>query len=324
MVSIIVAAHGSAAPELLATARMILGPFEQVTPVEFLPGQGPDDLIAEYQKIADTCPPGEPLLLLVDLFGGSPYNAGARFAAERPDTDVVSGVNIPMLIEVISSKGRKSATLESLVKKAESAGTKGIRSFQAAMNPPTSAAEESKAAAPETPPAAPETPPAALVAPGAAPAAGGTMDIALLRIDSRLIHGQVAGSWSNFISPQTLIAASDAAAHDNLRKTLLLQVAPSHIKTNVLDIAETGRVYNNPKYAGMKTMIVVESPADALALVDAGVSVKEINVGGVTYKDGMKQVSEAVYTSDADIEAYKELDRRGIALTIIPEPTPQL
>lgn len=324
MVSIIVAAHGSAAPELLATARMILGPFEQVTPVEFLPGQGPDDLIAEYQKIADTYPPGEPLLLLVDLFGGSPYNAGARFAAERPDTDVVSGVNIPMLIEVISSKGRKSATLESLVKKAESAGTKGIRSFQAAMNPPTSAAEESKAAAPETPPAAPETPPAALVAPGAAPAAGGTMDIALLRIDSRLIHGQVAGSWSNFISPQTLIAASDAAAHDNLRKTLLLQVAPSHIKTNVLDIAETGRVYNNPKYAGMKTMIVVESPADALALVDAGVSVKEINVGGVTYKDGMKQVSEAVYTSDADIEAYKELDRRGIALTIIPEPTPQL
>lgn len=67
-------------------------------------------------------------------------------------------------------------------------------------------------------------------------------------------------------------------------------------------------------------MIVVESPADALALIDAGVSVKEINVGGVTYKDGMKQVSEAVYTSDADIEAYKELDRRGITLTIQQVP----
>lgn len=64
MVSIIVAAHGSVAPELLTTARVILGPFEQVTPVEFLPDQGPDDLIAEYQKNADTYPPGEPLLLL--------------------------------------------------------------------------------------------------------------------------------------------------------------------------------------------------------------------------------------------------------------------
>ena len=99
-----------------------------------------------------------------------------------------------------------------------------------------------------------------------------------------------------------------------VRKTLLLQVAPSHIKTNVLDIAKTGRVYNNPKYAGMKTMIVVESPADALALIDAGVSVKEINVGGVTYKDGMKQVSEAVYTSDADIESktlQQQRNKRG-------------
>lgn len=60
MVSIIVAAHGSVAPELLATARMILGPFEQVTPVEFLPDQGPDDLIAEYQKMLIPIRPANP------------------------------------------------------------------------------------------------------------------------------------------------------------------------------------------------------------------------------------------------------------------------
>lgn len=187
--------------------------------------------------------PANPSSCWLTSSGGSPYNAGARFAAERPDTDVVSGVNIPMLIEVISSKGRKSATLESLVKKAKSAGTKGIRSFQAAMNPPTSAAEESKAVAPETPPAA-------LVAPGAAPAAGGTMNIALLRIDSRLIHGQVAGSWSNFISPQTLIAASDAAAHDNLRKTLLLQVAPPTSKRMFLISPSPGGCTTTPSTLG--------------------------------------------------------------------------
>lgn len=60
MVSIIVAAHGSVAPELLATARVILGPFEQVTPVEFLPDQGPDDLIAEYQKMLIPIRPANP------------------------------------------------------------------------------------------------------------------------------------------------------------------------------------------------------------------------------------------------------------------------
>ena len=310
MVSIIVAAHGKSAPALLETAQMILGNFENVTPVEFLPGQGPEDLIAEYQKIADARPAEEPFLLLVDLFGGSPYNAGARFAAERPNTDVVSGVNIPMLIEVISGMNRKTATLESLAQKAQKAGSKGIRSFQEAMNPP--AKKEEAAPAPAEEKVAPVL---------AAPAVpGGHMDVTFLRIDSRLIHGQVAGSWCNYVSPQTLIAASDAAAHDNLRKTLLLQVAPSHIKTNVLDIAKTGRVYNNPKYTGMKTMIVVESPEDVLALLDAGVELKEINVGGVTYKDGMKQVSEAVYASEAHLEAYKKLAERGIKMTIQQVP----
>lgn len=314
MASIIVAAHGKSAPELCATAQMILGTFNHVTAVEFHPGQGPEDLIAEYQKIADTRPADEEILLLVDLFGGSPYNAGARFAAERPNTAVVAGVNIPMLLEVISGMGRATATLTSLVATAEKAGTRGIRSFQASTNPPQAPApaEQTK----------PDTLHTLTQPPEPAPATGadGHMDVVFLRIDSRLIHGQVAGAWSNHVAPQTLIAASDSAAHDTLRKTLLLQVAPPHIKTNVLDIAKTGRVYNNPKYTGMKTMIVVETPQAALELLDAGVKISEINVGGVTYKDGMKRVSEAVYASEDDLKTYQELNRRGITMTIQQVP----
>ena len=136
------------------------------------------------------------------------------------------------------------------------------------------------------------------------------------RIDSRLIHGQVAGTWVPYVAPQTFIAASDAAAHDNLRKTLLLQVAPAGVKTNVLDIAKAGRVYNNPKYTGMKTMFVLESPVDVVRLIDEGVEIPEVNVGGVTYKTGMTQLSEAVYASEEDLEAYRELLKRGVKLYV--------
>ena len=129
MVTIIVAAHGESAPALLKTASMILGNLDNVYPVTFLPGQGPEDLIEEYTRIvAETG--SEETLILVDLFGGSPYNAGARFAAEHENIDVVAGVNVPMLIEVISGAGRKNATLKSLVAKAHKAGVKGIRSLQ--------------------------------------------------------------------------------------------------------------------------------------------------------------------------------------------------
>lgn len=307
MVTIIVAAHGESAPALLKTAGMILGNFENVHPVTFLPGQGPEDLVEEYTRIVEASK-AEETLLLVDLFGGSPYNAGAQFAATREGVDVVSGVNVPMLIEVISAAGRKSATLKSLVAKAHKAGTKGIRSFQDANQPAAAKPAEAK---PAEVPAAQQVP-------------GGTMDAVFTRIDSRLIHGQVAGTWVPFIAPQTFIAASDNAAHDKLRKSLLLQVAPAGVKTNVLDIAKAGRVYNNPKYTGMKTMFVVESPVDVVRLLDEGVKINEVNVGGVTFKTGMVQLSDAVYASEEHLEAYRELLKRGVKLTVqqLPNHSP--
>lgn len=317
MVTIIVAAHGESAPALLKTAGMILGNFENVHPVTFLPGQGPEDLVEEYIRIVEASE-AEETLLLVDLFGGSPYNAGAQFAATREGVDVVSGVNVPMLIEVISGAGRKNATLKSLVAKAHKAGTKGIRSFQEANQP--TAAKPTAAKPAEAKPA--ET--KAVEVPAAQQVPGGTMDAIFTRIDSRLIHGQVAGTWVPFIAPQTFIAASDNAAHDQLRKSLLLQVAPAGVKTNVLDIAKAGRVYNNPKYTGMKTMFVVESPVDVVRLLDEGVKINEVNVGGVTFKTGMVQLSDAVYASEEHLEAYRELLKRGVKLTVqqLPNHSP--
>ena len=317
MVTIIVAAHGESAPALLKTAGMILGNFENVHPVTFLPGQGPEDLIEEYTRIVEASE-AEETLLLVDLFGGSPYNAGAQFAATREGVDVVSGVNVPMLIEVISSAGRKNATLKSLVAKAHKAGTKGIRSFQEANQPVATKPAEAKPA--EAKPA--ET--KAVEVPAAQQVPGGTMDAIFTRIDSRLIHGQVAGTWVPHIAPQTFIAASDNAAHDQLRKSLLLQVAPTSVKTNVLDIAKAGRVYNNPKYTGMKTMFVVESPVDVVRLLDEGVKINEVNVGSVTFKTGMVQLSDAVYASEEHLDAYRELIKRGVKLMVqqLPNHSP--
>ena len=316
MVSIIIATHGAAAPALLDSAAMIIGDTPNVHTVTFQPGQGPEDLIEAYDKAVPD--PEEPLLILVDLFGGSPYNAGARHVAERDNADVISGVNIPMLIETLPAARKENATIEKLTTKALKAGGSGVRAFKGGRAPTTTlqktqpAAETASAetSASETSidpnyPRDPET----------------TMNVAFLRIDSRLIHGQVAGSWVNHIAPETLIAASDAAAQDNLRKTLLLQVGPASARTNVLDLAKTVRVYFNPEYKDMRTMIVVETPMDALTLIKAGITVDEINVGGVTFKPGMTLISEAVSVNDEHVAAYKALDDLGVKMTLQQVPT---
>lgn len=311
MVSIIIATHGESAPALLDSTTMILGDVENVHTVTFLPGQGPDDLIESYQKAVGDA---TDVLLLVDLFGGSPYNAGARFVAERDGADVVAGVNIPMLMEVLEGARRPNATVEKLAKKALKAGGAGVRAFKAKAAPPKKKTE----AEADKPAAAAE--PIGEIDPNFPKDPDATMDVKFLRIDSRLIHGQVAGSWVNHVGPDTLIAASDAAAKDELRKTLLLQVGPASTRTNVLDIAKTVRVYYNPDYKGMRTMIVVETPMDALALIEAGVKVDEVNVGGVTFKEGMTLITEAVSVNDEHIAAYKALDDLGVKMTLQQVP----
>ena len=246
MVAIIIAAHGESAPALLGSTTMIVGNVDNVHTVTFVPGQGPDDLLEAYgNAIGDS---DDDVLILVDLFGGSPYNAGARFVAEREGSDVVSGVNIPMLVEVFTAARRPNATIDKLVAKALKAGSTGVRAFKAGKpakpaqtSTPQNAEAESTAStseATEIDPNFPRDPNA-------------TMKVAALRIDSRLIHGQVAGAWVSYVAPQTLIAASDSAANDELRKTLLLQVGPASARTNVLDIAKTIRVYFNPEYKDM-------------------------------------------------------------------------
>ena len=94
------------------------------------------------------------------------------------------------------------------------------------------------------------------------------MDIKLMRIDSRLVHGQVANNWAGTLGAEAVLAVSDGAASDELRKTLLLQTGGGKIKVHVLGVEKAARVFKNPKYANLKAVIVVETPADIVNLAD--------------------------------------------------------
>ena len=133
MVAVIVAAHGRLAEGLIASSAMIAGPQEDLVAVTFDPSEGPDDLLAKYTAAVEKSP-SDRYLILVDLLGGSPYNAAARFAAEREDADVVTGVNLPMLVEVL---GRRltGGSLPELVDTARTAGAGGVKVLSEIFTP---------------------------------------------------------------------------------------------------------------------------------------------------------------------------------------------
>lgn len=142
------------------------------------------------------------------------------------------------------------------------------------------------------------------------------MNIVLARIDDRLIHGQVATVWTKVTNCQRIIVCDDDVASDSIRSTLLKQVAPPGIKSSVVSVDKGVRAYNNPKYENDKCMLLFTNPASVLRMVEAGVNIKSVNIGGMSFKEGKKQITNAVSVNDDDIAAFKALHAKGIELEI--------
>lgn len=142
------------------------------------------------------------------------------------------------------------------------------------------------------------------------------MKINLARIDDRLIHGQVTTVWTKEARAERIIVCSDEVAQDEIRSTLLKQAAPPGIKVNVVDIEKGIRVYNNPKYENTTIFYLFVSPVDVLRMVEGGVPIKRINIGGMAYKEGRKQVTKSVSVNDVEVAAFKKLNELGVELDL--------
>lgn len=303
MVNLIVATHGKFSEELVNSAKMVYGEVDNLHVVTFLPGEGQDNLVEKYEAIIAGFETDTPVLFLVDLFGGSPYNAAARVVAKRPQDDIVTGVNLPMLLEAMDASADEDNASD-LAAIAKEVGNLSVKTFHAKEEEEPKAApapvEEEEAPAEDLSKYDPN----------------GRMNVSLLRIDDRLIHGQVATSWAKAVKCEAIFAVNDDVANDELRRELLLQIVPPGLKGYVIPVEKAIKVYHNPKYVGKNILWLVTKPADALRLLEAGVKFDKINVGGMTYKDGNQMLSDAVTVSKADVEAFKALLDKGIELTM--------
>lgn len=134
MFGIIVGTHGRFAEELVKSCEMICGEQKNVRAVTLVPGEGPDDVVKKYEvAIAELdCEGG--VLFLNDLFGGSPYNAACRLVMTNEKYGIVTGVNLPMLIEMASAQlVGGDADIKELMEKAVAAGKNGTQTFHSSQ-----------------------------------------------------------------------------------------------------------------------------------------------------------------------------------------------
>ena len=147
------------------------------------------------------------------------------------------------------------------------------------------------------------------------------MPLVQVRIDDRLIHGQVVVGWRNTLKPQRIILCSDDVANSDWQKTIYLSAVPEELEANVLTLEETVNGLLEDKFDDQRVILLVDTPKSIVALVDAGVDIKEVNVGGMHFKPGKKQIAPFIFVDQEDTEYFAILQKKGIILEGRDVPT---
>lgn len=141
------------------------------------------------------------------------------------------------------------------------------------------------------------------------------MTVRHLRIDNRLIHGQVTVAWAGNLGADRLVVSNDEVAADDMQRMILPQAARG-VATSVLGIQETLDYCAGESAQGEAILVIAKLPSDALALVQGGLKPEEINVGNQAPRPGTKftMVTRSIAVTAEDAETYRAIAAEGFTL----------
>lgn len=139
--------------------------------------------------------------------------------------------------------------------------------------------------------------------------------IKLLRVDHRLLHGQVAFSWTSHVGADCILVANDAVMKDDLRKSSIKLAKPSGIKLVMKTMEDAVAAINSGVTDKYKLLIVVESIHDAEVLIH-GCGLKALNLGGTKATAQTRNISKAMNVTEEETEILKALIAEGVDVTI--------
>jgi mannose/fructose/N-acetylgalactosamine-specific phosphotransferase system component IIB len=148
------------------------------------------------------------------------------------------------------------------------------------------------------------------------------MSVAHMRIDNRLIHGQVTVKWVGAVRADRLVVANDAVAADEIQRMILPQAARG-VKTSILTIEQALQYCAKPELSNERIMVIAKFPSDALQLLQGGLQPEEINVGNQAPTPGTKftMVTRSIAVTADDAGIYREIAGMGTPLVAMMMPS---
>lgn len=149
------------------------------------------------------------------------------------------------------------------------------------------------------------------------------MSVTVMRIDDRLIHGQIVTRWIADAQADTILIADDFAAKDATQQMLLKLVAPANITLLIKSIQESYELLSSGELDNKKVLLMLRNPATALELCNLGFHIDTINVGNISNSrsvTGRKKLLSFIFVEEQDVNCLRELGAKGIHLDIRAVP----
>lgn len=290
MQNIILISHGSMAEGVKASLEMIVGKQDHVHVVALTPDgdnrQFEEELLKKMKALNGSS------LIIADLLGGTPCNVALSNYLESENVEIIAGVSLPLVIEATLNS---TATVKELIQ----AATTGIVDVKQKM----------KQTEIEKEPSLP------MDNSQLYEAYKGKENIVNVRMDERLIHGQVAGIWAPSLHTQRIIVINDEAAADTLQKSSLRMAAPTSMRLSVLPVESAAKNIRSGKYGKQRLFLVFKNPTDVLRYLKAGGKLTHVNVGNMSYKEGSKDITKSIKVLDEEIDVFESIAAMDINVT---------
>lgn len=290
MQNIILISHGSMAEGVKASLEMIVGKQDHVHAVALTPDgdnrQFEEELLKKMKALNGSS------LIIADLLGGTPCNVALSNYLESENVEIIAGMSLPLVIEATLNS---TATVKELIQ----AATTGIVDVKQKM----------KQTEIEKEPSLP------MDNSQLYEAYKGKENIVNVRMDERLIHGQVAGIWAPSLHTQRIIVINDEAAADTLQKSSLRMAAPTSMRLSVLPVESAAKNIRSGKYGKQRLFLVFKNPTDVLRYLKAGGKLTHVNVGNMSYKEGSKDITKSIKVLDEEIDVFESIAAMDINVT---------
>lgn len=146
------------------------------------------------------------------------------------------------------------------------------------------------------------------------------MPISLVRVDDRLIHGQVVTTWVSQFDIEQILIINDEIAQDDVQKKVFAMTVPEGIKLRTFGVEQfVGIAAKNP--IKRRTLIILTNPIDALTLYKGNVHFEKLNLGGMKFKGDRKQYTKAISLTDEEKSAVKALGEDGVDVSVQMVPS---